>query len=258
MSTSPPPAATPPRRRMWLVAGVVALVAAAAGVGGYLWWQKTRLPGPGSAKYEEYVDAFDVGLAAMDVGVGDVAEKNLSRTVELVPQEPAGWANRGLFYLRTRQFPQAAADLGRAEKLAPDSGEIQSLLGLLDEQQGKFPEAASRFRNVVEKNPKDVEAIYALARLVDKEQKADADAEYQKLMEQALAVRPDNLLLLGERLQVATRRGDRPAVEDTLARFRKMTPGWKELTRTQFAELEKELANPAARDVGRCSRSATC
>ncbi|QDU18547.1 CRTAC1 family protein [Urbifossiella limnaea] len=240
MSTLPPP-----RNRRRLAAAAALVLLAGLGTGGYVWWKTTRLPLPGSAAYEEYVEAFEVGVAALDVGVGDVAEKNLTRAVELVPREPAGWADRGLFYLRSRQFPQAAADLGRAEQLAPDDPDIQLFLGLLDEQQGKFPEAAARLRRVVEKNPTDVEALYALARLTDRERKADADAEYQQLMERILAARPDNRLALVERLQVAVRRGDKAAVADTLARFRRLSGAWTEPTKAQFADLEKDPAGGA-------------
>jgi hypothetical protein len=245
MSTDPTPAPRPssPRRKRVALA-VIAVVLAVAVVGVLVWWKKrpAELPAPGSAAYEEYVEAFDLALAAMDSGVGDVAEKNLNRLVELVPGEPAGWANRGLYYLRSRQFPRAAADLAQAEKLAPDHPAVQTYLALLDERQGKFTEAAARFRRVVEKDPRDIETLYTLAKIIDKEQQAGADAEYQRLMEQILAVRPGNLRVLGERLRVAVRRADRPAVNDTVARLRSLSVGWTDQTRTQFAELEKSLA----------------
>lgn len=250
MSSPTPAAPAPPPRRRLAVAAALAVLVAGAGVGAYVWWAKTRLPAPGSPAYEEYVEAFEVGVAALDVGVGDVAEQNLTRAIELIPREPAGWADRGLFYLRSRQFPQAASDLARAEQLAPDNPDIQTFLGLLDEQQGRFPEAAARLRKVTEKNPQDVEALFALARLTDKERNAGSDAEYQRLMEKILAARPDNRLVLVERLQVAVRRADRPAVDDTLARLRKLGTNWSELTRAQFAEAEKELAGPLGREAG--------
>ena len=252
MSTDPTPAPRPSfarRNRVPLAATAVLLAVA---VGAFVWWKKrpAELPQPGSAAYEEYVEAFDLAVAAMDSGVGDVALKNLDRLVALVPQEPAGWINRGLFFLRSRQFPQAAADLARAEKLAPDHPSVQTFLGLLDERQGKYTEAAARLRRVVEQNPKDVETLYALAKLIDKEQLPGADAEYQKIMEQILAVRPNNLRVLVERLRVAARRADRPAVNDTVARFRTLAPNWTELTRTTFAEMEKALAGELNGEIG--------
>src|SRR4051812_17075794 len=106
------------RRRLLLLTLVLALTA--AGVGGFVLWQRSRLPGPGSPLYEAYVEAFEVGTAALDVGKNDTAEEYLTRAVETIPPEPAGWANRGLLSLRTDRLNDAARDLGRAHELAPD------------------------------------------------------------------------------------------------------------------------------------------
>lgn len=242
MPDSPRPSFFHRNRALIALAAVLLLVT--AGIVGYLRWSRPRLPGPGEPVYEEYAEAFGVGVAALDVGVGEEAEKNLTRCVQLIPQEPAGWADRGLLFLRTQRLPQAAADFAEADRLAPDTPGILKLLGLLDEQQGRYADAAGRFRRAAESDPQDVETLYALAKVVDKEQKPGADAEYQRLMEQILVVRPTSLRVLDERLRVAVRRADPAAVADTLGRFRQLAPGWLEQTRTTFAEVEQSLAGP--------------
>ncbi|HEY3788832.1 MAG TPA: FG-GAP-like repeat-containing protein, partial [Urbifossiella sp.] len=245
MSTAPiagsgsPPS---PRPRPVLLIGVVAAIAIAVlGVAGYFLWSRSRLPEPGSPRYEEFVEAFEVGVAGMDIGVGDVAEPNLNRAIELIPQEPAAWADRGLFYLRSRLLPQASSDLHQAEQLAPDNPTIQMLIGLLDEQEGRYAAASDRFRRAAEKDADNVEILFAQARMIDKEQKAGADAEYQKLMERILAVRPNNLYVLATRLRVAIRRDDRPAIQDTFARFEKLEPNWSPLVQSEFKKAKQTL-----------------
>ncbi|MDB5310783.1 MAG: Tetratricopeptide repeat protein [Gemmataceae bacterium] len=231
------------QRRWWLVAAVVLL--AAVGIVGYQFWKRSQLPQPGSPVYEEYVEAFQVGVAALDVGMLPDAEENLNRAVGLVPREPAGWADRGLLYLRSARLPEAERDLRQAERLAPDNLEIQKLLGLLEQHQGRLAEAIARLRRVVEKDPEDVEIQFLLAKLVDQEHDAGSDAEYQQRMEQILAVRPGNLHVMLERLKTAVRRGDRAAVNDSLARLRQLAPEWTlPQTKAQLAELEKTLAGP--------------
>ena len=74
-------------RRRVLVAGAVLLLA--LGTGAYLLWLRPRLPQPGSPVYEAYVEAFEVGVAALDAAEPKNADKGLSRAIELVPQEPA-------------------------------------------------------------------------------------------------------------------------------------------------------------------------
>jgi tetratricopeptide (TPR) repeat protein len=252
MSTSPNEPAKPARsltRRGWLI-GVLLLVLVAGGVAGYVWWKKrAELPIPGSERYEQFVEAFDVGTAALDVGVTDIAETELSKAIELVSREPAAWANRGLLFIRTDRFPQAEADLQQAERLAPRNQAIEKLLGLLDQRRGKYTEAAAHFRKAIDENPTDIEALFSLAKVVNQEQQTGSDAEYQKLIERILALRPNNVRVLLERLKVALRRSDKAAVEDTLAQFRKMVPGWNELTRAQFAELDKKLSEKFDPDV---------
>lgn len=244
--TAPSPAL---RRRLPWVLAAFALLLAVAGVVAYVWWRPSRLPGPGEPAYEEYAATFEVGVAALDAGVFDEAEKSLTRAVELVPQEPAGWADRGLFYLRTRQIPKATADLARAEQLAPDNADVQKLIGLLELEEGRYAAAAARFRRAAENDPRDPELLFSLAKAVDREQKPDADAEYQRLMEQVLGLRPNNLPVLSEHLRVAVRRGDRAAADATVARFRTLVPGWADLTKTAFAELEQTLAGPPGGEV---------
>src|SRR5689334_10454746 len=119
------------RNRRVLLLGLVAALGAAGVTAYFLWLRPAPLPGPGSPLYEDYLRAFQVGTAALDAGREEIARPRLDRAVELVPGEPAGWANRGLLRLRKNELEPAAQDLGRAQRLAPDSGEIEALLGLL-------------------------------------------------------------------------------------------------------------------------------
>src|SRR3954467_11565793 len=114
-------AASAAGKRLWIVLTAVVLL---AGVGVGLWWvfrRTPRLPRPGEPAYEEYVEAFEAGTAAMDAGLYDLAEEKLTAAIEKVPAEPAAWANRGLSYLRSSEKDKAASDLARAARLAPNN-----------------------------------------------------------------------------------------------------------------------------------------
>jgi Tfp pilus assembly protein PilF len=228
---------------------VLAAILIAAGVAGYVLWPRHRLPEPGSPRYEEYDDAFHRGLAGLDADIPDVAEPSLTRAIELIPEEPAGWANRGLFYIRKNQLDKAAHDLEQARRLAPDDPGIQQLLGILEQTRGKYSEAAAHFRTAIQGNPQDVQAIYQLAKIVDQEQKAGSDAEYQRLMEQILSLQPSNLHVILERLNRAVRRSDRGAVQDTFARLQQLSSGWSEESRVALANCERGLSNRLGTDA---------
>jgi Tfp pilus assembly protein PilF len=235
------------RRLQWIVLAIT--LAVVVGLAALL-LRKPGLPRPGTPLYEQYVEAFQVGVAALDADVPQVAEQHLTRAVELIPEEPAGWADRGLLYLRTGRLPEATQDLERAERLAPEDPDVQKLLGVLDQRRGRFGEAAVHLRKALERDPDDVKALYLLSQVVNQEQLPGSDAEYQRLMEQILTVRPRNLRVLADRLRVAVRRGDVEAVRDTGVRFRELAPEWTEQKRSSLEAFDKAVAGPLGPESG--------
>jgi Tfp pilus assembly protein PilF len=231
---------SPALRRTLFVLLAVALIA--AGVAGFKLWSQNQLPGPGSPRYEEFVDAFQIGLAALDAGVTQIAEENLTRAVEMVPGEPAGWADRGLHYLRTSRLNDAARDLEQARRLAPENAAVQRLIGLLEQQRGRYTEAAVYLRRAIEHDPDDVKTLYLLSQVIDQEHKEGSDEEQQRLLERILEFRPDNLRALADHLRVAVRRSDQEAVNRSLSQLQELEPKWSKMTREQFAKLQQKLA----------------
>src|SRR5262249_39020091 len=113
--------------------------------------------GPSSAVYREAVTAFYVAVSAMQTTQEVLARQKLDRVVAIVPEEPAGWANRGLLLLRQQDLDQGTQDLARAASLAPDSPEIQRLQALAESQRGNLAEATRHWRRALELDPSDLE-----------------------------------------------------------------------------------------------------
>src|SRR3954471_18574092 len=91
-----------------------------------------RQPDLSPQAYRDVVTAFYTGLSAMQTTQEVLARKEFDRVVALAPQEPAGWANRGLLLLRQQELDQGAQDLLHAASLAPDSAAIERLQGLAE------------------------------------------------------------------------------------------------------------------------------
>src|SRR5262245_58195243 len=236
----------PLRRPLVLLALVAVLVGSAVGLF-FLLRKLSRppLPGPESPVYQEYAELFQVGVAALDVDRSDLANTKLTEAIGKIPEEPAGWADRGLLHLRNNELPAAAADLNKAHELAPDSPEVEALLGRLAEKEGKPAEAVAHYRKALEGDPQDIRTRFALANALLEQGGPESDAEYQKQLEEILRTQPNNLFVLKELAQTAARRDDEAGLRDALDRFRKLAPSWSAETRKRFEALEKAAAQPA-------------
>ena len=222
-------------RSLVLVLGLVVL----AGLGLILLRAKP-LPGPESPTYQTYAEAFQLGTAGLDADRRGIADRNLSTAIETIPEEPAAWANRGLLHLRNNEFKEATRDLERASRLAPDSPEIEILLGLLAEKQGKFDQALKHLRKAVKEKSQDLAAVYQLAELVEKANPEEGLAEREQLIDDILRAQPNNLIVLVARADVAARRRDRDALQETLKRLERLATGWKEpLAQERFGEVKE-------------------
>jgi hypothetical protein len=208
---------------------------------GYLAWMHLRptLPQPGSPRYEEYVEAFQAGTAALDSAQLDkLALEKLSEAIALVPQEPAGWANRGICYLRISDLKKAAADLQKAAELATANAEIEALRGYLADRSDRTADALAHFRKALQAEPDNVRWLFQLYELTGKE--SGDDAERLRLLDRILQARPTSLYILSERLGLAVQTKDLAVLRDTLGRLERLAAGWQPEPREKLESLRKE------------------
>ena len=257
---------SPSRSRWWLIllAGIAVVAAVVGGI--YFLWFASRLPEPGSPLYQKYVAAFQVGTAVMDVGgpepheasqevdpnEPDLALQKLNEAIEAVPEEPAGLANRGLWYLRRHFNDKATRDLKRAEELAADDPGIQNLLGLLAQAQGKFTEAVGHFRKALEKNPKNLITLYYLSDALEQEAQAKRQRA-TKTIGRGAEGSPYNLRLLRDKGILAAQLGDTDALAEAVNAYVRLAPGWSggraDEARDQLKELVAQASGPLPGDV---------
>jgi Tfp pilus assembly protein PilF len=208
-----------------------------------------KLPEKGSKAYADTVSAFYVGLAALQVGDDVHAESKLSELTQLVPAEPAGWANWGVLALRQRNYDLAAQRLERARDLAPQNDQIYDLLGILEAQRGHSSEAIADLRKAVELNPKNLRAAYALAEEIERQGDANSEAEFQQVIQKILASQPDNLAALLELSRVAAKRGDAATLKSAIAEISARSSAWP-------PEVQQQLATVQAASAGTDLRQA--
>ena len=208
-----------------------------------------KLPEKGSKAYADVVSAFYVGLAALQVGDDVHAESKLSEVTQLVPAEPAGWANWGVLALRQRNYDLAAYRLERARAMAPRNDQIYDLLGILEGDRGHSAQAIASLRKAVALNPKNMRAAYALAEEIERQNDTNGEAEFQKVMQTILAAQPDNLAALLELARVAAKRGDAGTLRSAVAQISAQSSTWP-------AEVKQQLAAVQAAEAGTDLRAA--
>ncbi len=206
-----------------------------------------KLPGKNSKIYADAISDFYVGLAALQVGDDVHAESKLSQLAQLVPGEPAGWANWGVLALRQRNYDAAAQRFGHARSLAPQNDHIYYLLGLLESQRGNSPQAIADLRKAVELNPQNLRAIYSLAEETERQGDENSAAEFQSLMQKILDAQPNNLAALLELGRVAAKRGDSATLKTFVAQFGARSASWPPEVQHQFAAVQAAASNPDSR-----------
>jgi len=205
------------------------------------------LPEPSSKTYTDYVSAFYVGLAALQVGDDVRAERELALTTQIVSGEPAGWADWGILRLRQRDFEAAAERLEKARNLAPNNGHIYYLLGLVETGKGRSNEAIGDFREAIEINPKDLIATYELAQEIERQGDTNSEAEFQKLMQLIVQAQPNNLAALLELGRVAAKRGDATTLKQVIADIQPQSQPWPPEVQQQFTALQTAASGPDPR-----------
>ena len=206
-----------------------------------------RFPEKNSKAYADVVSAFYVGLAALQVGDDVHAESKLSEVTQLVPGEPAGWANWGILALRQRNYDAAAQRLQRARDLAPQNDLVYSLLGVLESQRGNSTAALADLRRATELNPQNLRAMYQLAEETERQGAANGEADAQALMQKILTAQPDNLAALLELSRLAAKRGDAANLKSAVAKIGARSSGWPPEVQHQLASVQTAISGPDLR-----------
>ena len=200
------------------------------------------LPDPSSKTYQDAVMAFHTGLAAIQAGVEGTAEDAMLRVTELVPQEPAAWANLGLLAFRRTAFDLAAERLQKARALAPENSQIQALSGLLMSARGQWEDAQAYLQQAMTLDPDNLKAVYALAQLIEQQGGEQSPAEAQRLLTQLLEAQPDNLAVVLELARLAVKRGDMDALQNLIARLEGQSTAWPPEAQEQLRALQEAVA----------------
>src|SRR5262245_35838870 len=222
------------RTRVVLLAVVVAAALTFVLVRGL----RSRVPAPGSEPYEQATRAFYHGLAALDVGLLDDARTQFTRATEVVPGEPAAWANLGLAHLRLGELDAAVAPVERALALAPGNAEVALLAGRMETTRGRLDEGIARLRRAVDLEATGVRARMALAEEIERAGGEGADSAALRLLDEVAMRVPMNVAVLLERTRLTAKGTDAGRLGEAVERLAPFATGWPAQAQQQFAALQ--------------------
>lgn len=106
-------------------------------------------------------------LATYHMMCGDLAEaeKALTEELEQRADNPVALWQRGQIYALRNRWPQAYSDLSKAKAYRPDGFEYQHRIALADTlvEMGRYEEAITELKTILDKNPKALAVASALA-----------------------------------------------------------------------------------------------
>jgi tetratricopeptide (TPR) repeat protein len=219
----------------------VLAVAIVASLATFLVWRRSQptLPGPGSQTYEDTSRAFYRGLAALEVGLLENAVQDFSRASDLVPAEPASWANLGVARLRLGDLDAASAPIAKAMSLAPENADLLLLAARMEAARGRLDEAIAYFRRAVALDPRGLKARFALAEELERLGTPESDSEALRLLDELLTLAPTNIAVLLERARLAAKLSDSRRLADSLTRLENMAKSWPPIAIEQYEALKQ-------------------
>ena len=227
-------------RTRWVAVFIVVVAIAIASR--FILVRRNQLPAANSPVYEETTRAFYRALAELQVGLLDDAKRDFGKATELVPQEPASWANLGLASLRLGEFDAATPPIEKALSLVPDSSELVFLHGRLQTSRGRLDEGIADYRRAADLDPGNVRVRWALAEEIERAGGPNADASAQQLYETIVEARPGNLAAILERARLAAKRADAGALADSIRMLQPPSASWSAPVMEQYRALQTAAA----------------
>ena len=206
-------------------------------------------PAPPAVTPAQITSVFTVGTIALSTGDPRALDR-LSRALKLAPQEPAIWANLGLYRLRNNELDAAAFDLERARSLTPPDAPASSraailaLLALAADLHGDVNGAVAHYQQAATLDPDDLKIRYALYK---QQEKAGDDMAALHTVQDIARARPDNLDVLLNTARLAARQNDAATLRPLVARIEALSANWLPDSKEQVADLKTASQAPSVR-----------
>ena len=119
---------------------------------------QTEMPNISESQFQQLEALSEKALESVKMGDFSTAEEYFTQMLEIYPDNPAIWSNRGNVRVSQNRLEEAISDYDRAIELASEVSDPYLNRGATLEALGKWEEAISDYNRVLELDPKDVQA----------------------------------------------------------------------------------------------------
>jgi len=164
---------------------------------------------------------FQLGYAYTALKRGDEARAEYERAIALDPKMPEAYLNLGILLLDKHEYAAAVAPLSKAVDLLPAQSRPRSLLAIAQDRSGDQEGAARSFEGVLHLDPNDVTANQYLGEL---DLRRNKPAEAESRFRHALEIRPDAPEAL-QALARSLEAQNKPEAADAYRKYLAVMPG---------------------------------
>lgn len=202
---------------------------------------KQDKPSVSSEQYQQIISDFYISIAAAESDEVLFGLEKMQDLADQYPEEPAIWANLGVFAMRQGNFELATDHMKKALEKTDSHSAVLFLKGLLESRKGNIEESVNYLRKAAHIDASDNRKWFALAEELER-QNAEANfEEIDKLFNLILEQHPQNLAIQFEMVRLASKWGSQRELKESLQHLEQYSQAWPEAVKVQFMEQKQAI-----------------
>ena len=173
----------------------------------------------------------NLGFAQLENEKDQEAEATFAELARVYPQDPLGFANMAVAQLRQQNTSGALASINQADSKARGRADLLAIRADIVAWIGNTDAALQIYQQAAQKDPNNVEFLYALYRHTTSMSSEGAATAGRDAMARLTKLRPENLVVLLRHGIAAIEREDRATASEVYIRVRELT--WQLDARTK-------------------------
>ncbi|MEM8993200.1 MAG: FG-GAP-like repeat-containing protein, partial [Acidobacteriota bacterium] len=169
------------------------------------------------------------------------AAPSYARVIELVPKDPMGHGNMAIALLRQQRFEEASAAIEKALVIAPGRADLLAIRGEIRQWSGDLEGSLADLDAAALAATDDLEIQYAAYQAASTLGGDDAAPLAARTLGRLAELRPENLVVILQRLQGAIAQGDRAVATAALIRVEELLWQAPDLARRALGLVDDAL-----------------